>query len=174
MSDRLGTGLRVTGGVLLGAVLGAIVGLGLVRPTVADMRSAARELVPSGFTVTDVFHQEPELLFGRPEAIKLRASSGPAYRPGGSGIGAAAAAAGWDRADSTEGPSGDRLTLTRGGLEALVNVQGSGREIDSPADLDVNVYRRRRAVDVLPLLLGAGAGGGVVTVLLRRRQRVAG
>ena len=162
----------------LGGTAAAVAHYVLVQPSDDELRSAAAEVVPEGFTVI-----EPPVVSGAwPPSfyrgqVFSRAQSDATPDP--AGLAASLTGAGWElaRVEPSAG-GGTEVYAGRGGLEVAAFLDP--RPADRGTDLGVSV-RRGDPVPSYPVLVGAGiavgaAGGAVAGARLggrlsTRRQR---
>ncbi|WP_024286543.1 hypothetical protein [Cellulomonas sp. KRMCY2] len=144
-------------GALVGATAGVVVDVVVLGPSSDELGTAARGLVPPGYTVED-----PVPING----TVLLSAHPPSSAPDAGDVEATVAAAGWRTDDVEREPWGTTLVVSRGDVEGTVLL-----DEDGIAPYTVTV--RRRPVDgrgaLAGGLLGAGAGAGAVGAIVRRR-----
>jgi len=157
----------------LGGAAAAAAHYGLVQPSDDELRSAAAEVVPEGFTVID-----PPVVSGAwPPAFyrgQVFSHAQTDAAPDPAGLAASLTGAGWEVRQvqpSVEG--GTEVHAGRGGVEVVASLDP--RPAGRGADLGVSV-RRGDPVPSYPVLVGVGlavgaAGGAVVGARLGGRLR---
>jgi hypothetical protein len=157
-------------GAVLGAVLGALLSAVVLRPTDGELETAARELVPAGFTVTNHTVINKGWLPYEGGLTLVIARRPKPYAPGTVASAATAHAHGWNVGDMAQFPGGDVVPVSRFLMEGDIDANGHGAD---GTQVWVELQRTYElAVVTLPLLFGTllGVAGGLWLVRFRRAR----
>jgi hypothetical protein len=157
-------------GAVLGAVLGALLSAVVLRPTAGELETAARELVPDGFTVTNHTVINKGWLPYEGGLTLVIARRPEPYASGTVASAATARAHGWNVGDMEQFPDADRVPVSRFLMEG--DIYATGRGADG-TEVWVELQRSHPlGVVALPLLFGMllGVAGGLWLVRFRRAR----